>query len=243
MIELRPTVLRLGNVPALAQALPGCGIGNADAVDVPRRNADGAGKSDEERVQVGTFAAEISGFEHEADIAGPATDNLRVAVRTFDDPVEDGARPSQRISAGVGCDLARGVAHDAIERNVRCRLQVQIELFARNVIAFARPRQIHAPIACRDEDSNLQFGCRRAIVPLREEGWGAIFWIAIDAGLRRDAGPADIARALILGVAILRQRQPELRRDIPRPDLDVGDHFERAPWRLGRGSRELRTGR
>src|SRR5207247_7658449 len=101
-MALGASVLRFRDVTALAEALEFGRLGTADAVNVARGNLRRAREPDEERVEVGALAAEVTRLEHRLDITQPAPAHLRVAEGVLDDPFVDGLS-----LVGIGGDALR----------------------------------------------------------------------------------------------------------------------------------------
>ena len=92
------------------------GFRDANAVRVPRRQARSARESDEERIQIGAFAAERLRFEHEPDVADAAAARLRIAKGISDDPLVDRAR-FVHVAVRAARDREGGRPDDAVGRD------------------------------------------------------------------------------------------------------------------------------
>ena len=115
-VHLGAAMLRLGDdlgtrAEALVAELRG---GDADAVDIARRQPGRAREPNVKRIQIGTLAAEIPGLQHCGNIADAAATDFGVAERIVDDPFIDRAglvevgRSARRDLVGDRLDDAVG---------------------------------------------------------------------------------------------------------------------------------------
>ena len=122
-MHLGAAMLRLGDVAGFAERLGDLRVGDAHAEEISRRQPRRPRQPDEQRVDVGAFAAEIARFQQERDIADPAAARRRVAIRIVDDPVIDRPRLVEgRVRLPT---ISRAFAeHDPVGRRARRRLQI-----------------------------------------------------------------------------------------------------------------------
>src|SRR5215469_7053881 len=93
------------------------GFGDANSINVSRRKACRSSQPDIKGVEIGTFPAQISGLQHETDVAAPAATSLGIAEGVLDYPLVDGARFLD-VGGCALCGLVGRFFHDAIGGNV-----------------------------------------------------------------------------------------------------------------------------
>ena len=235
--DLGAAVLGLGDVSALAQALVAeARVGDADAVDVARRQPGRAREADEEGVEVGALAREVAGLQHAADVADAAAAHLGLAEGVVHDPVVDRAR-LVLVALRPLDDVARGVAHDAVGGQQRGGAQVEHALGARQPLGFcAGLGEVGGAVAGGEAAEDLELGLGDARRPLGIDHLraGAIAHALHEVGV---ALPEAAHRALPGGLVHRRQRHPHAQRAVAGQRFDAARQLEAAPAGL-RGGRE-----
>ncbi len=208
-----------------------------DSVDVARGKPRRARQPHEQRVQVGTLAAQVAGLEHCADVPDPTAPHLRIAEGVVDDPLVDRAG---LLHVGVDAlgDLLGGLLHDAVGAHELRGLAIPREggpILGRRI--GPGPGHVHVAIAGREPGRHLDRGRALAGRPLRVEDPRPVALVPVDAGDRPVAGPALPEALEVVGVGLERERQPHPRGAGGVRHLRTRDDLEGAPLdlvRLGR---------
>ena len=202
-------------------------LGDADAVDVARRKARRAGEADIERVEIGALAAQIPGFQHEADVADAAAARFRIPKRVVDDPLVDCARFLD-VGLRAAGDLGRRRFHDAVGRQKLCRPQKMLAT-PRDPLWAACParrdRRHKSCVATRLVSVRTGFtpaGNSAAMIPSAS---------GLLSTFRRAALRVEGCRERLLEGRLADERrwQPDARGARRIQDFDARRHFERAP--------------
>ena len=86
-INFGAAMLRAGDIVGPAETLEFARVRHPNAVDIPGRKSRGTSQPDVERIQVGAFTAEITGFEHGGNITDAASFDFGIAESVVDDPL------------------------------------------------------------------------------------------------------------------------------------------------------------
>src|ERR1051325_7491415 len=166
-IDFGSAVLRFcddfgGSAKAFVTKLRFC---NANAVNIAGRNAGCAAEADKKGVQIGTFATELSRFEHEADVSETAAAGLWISESVVHDPLIDGAGLFH-VGVCASSDFAGGGFYNAIGGNKYCGAEEMSDGFGRLGLVFARSGKVDGEVASGDSVC----GCNDGLCPFRELG-------------------------------------------------------------------------
>jgi len=212
-----------------------------------RGQTHGTCEADVKSIQVGAFAAHVSRFKHEANVAPAAAADFGIAEGVVDDPLVDRAGlvdVCSRACRGLNC----GLFHDAVGGNVAGGLQEVLQFGRRKRVGRRGLRQIHGVVLEGDAA-----GQREQRPLIRGKGGGhdpKSAGLVLGHLCRASFGVEAIGNCL-LEWRVMDQsgREPDVSWSSGLQYFNSGNHFEGSPAtrrcsmrKRGRGFCESHTG-